>query len=160
MPAASKWQSSDEEGSLLWGRHGLVLARFGCVRPSRPPRFLSTWFAVAPSRTRLRPTSRKARIVVEQAFRGITNKDSVTCPTSRARMDLYRAALSEIDTTKLPDRIVQAQEALVLRARALFHMSGANIEEKAALDDAMYGLHALRRTSQTSHSLPYRSEAA
>ena len=75
-------------------------------------------------------------------------------------MDLYRAALSEVDTTKLPDLIVQAQEALVLRARALFHMSGANIEEKAALDDAMYGLHALRSTSQTSHSLPHRSEAA
>jgi hypothetical protein len=75
-------------------------------------------------------------------------------------MDLYKAALSEVDKTKLPDRIVQAQEALVLRARALFHMSGANIEEKAALDDAMYGLYALRSASQTSHSPPDRMEAA
>jgi hypothetical protein len=88
------------------------------------------------------------------------NKDSVTYPTSRAWMDLYRAALSEVDTTKLPDLIVQAQEALVLRARALFHMSGANIEEKAALDDAMYGLYALWSASQTSHSQPDRMEAA
>jgi hypothetical protein len=75
-------------------------------------------------------------------------------------LDLYKAALSEVDQSKLPDRIVQAEEALVLRARVLSHMSGASIEEKAALDDAMYGLHALRNTIANSHFMTHRSEAA
>jgi hypothetical protein len=97
-------------------------------------------------------------MVIEQVF-DIMNKDSSTYQTSRAWMDLYKAALSEVDTTKLPDRIVQAEEALVLRARALFQQSGASIEEKASLDDAIYGLHALRSTSQTGHRVPHRSEA-
>jgi hypothetical protein len=39
-------------------------------------------------------------------------------------------------------------------------MSGASIEEKAALDDAMYGLHALRNTIANSHFMTHRSEAA
>jgi hypothetical protein len=36
----------------------------------------------------------------------------------------------------------------------LFQQSGASIEEKAALDDAIYGLHALRSTSQRGCCLP------
>ena len=62
--------------------------------------------------------------------------------------DLYKAALFEVDKTKLPERFSQAEKALVLRARELFHMAGDNIEEEQALDDTMYALHALRNTSQ------------
>jgi hypothetical protein len=58
------------------------------------------------------------------------------------------------------ERIAQAEKALALRARELFHIAGDNIEEEQALDDTMYALHALRNTSQTSHSIPHRSEAA
>jgi hypothetical protein len=79
---------------------------------------------------------------------------------SRAWRDLYRAALFEVDKTRLSDRIAQAEEALVVRARELFHIAGDNIEEEQALDDTMYALHALRNTSQTSHCIPHRSEAA
>jgi hypothetical protein len=79
---------------------------------------------------------------------------------SRTWRDLYRAALFEVDNTRLPDRIAQAEEALVVRARELFHIAGDNIEEEQALDDTMYALHALRNTSQTSHCVPPRSEAA
>ena len=44
--------------------------------------------------------------------------------------DLYKAALFEVDKTKLPERIAQAEKALVLRARELFHRAGDNIEEE------------------------------
>ncbi len=40
-------------------------------------------------------------------------------PDSRWRQ-LYRAALSEIDKSKLPERIADAERAVVLRARELF----------------------------------------
>jgi len=66
----------------------------------------------------------------------------------RAWKRLYTAALFEVDGTKLPERIAQAETALVLRARELFHAPGDNIEEEQALDDAMYALQALRSTYQ------------
>ena len=47
----------------------------------------------------------------------------------------------------------------------LWHCLGCGREiladqEEQALDDTMYALHALRNTSQTSHRMPHRSEAA
>ena len=91
---------------------------------------------------------------------GIMNTGSSKSPDSRAWRDLYKAALFEVDNARLPERIAQAEKALALRARELFHIAGDNIEEEQALDDTMYALHALRNTSQTSHCIPHRSEAA
>jgi hypothetical protein len=65
-------------------------------------------------------------------------------PDNRSWKDLYRSAILEIDRDKLPERIDAAEEALVARARELFHESGDNIEEQHALDDALYALRALR----------------
>lgn len=87
------------------------------------------------------------------------NTGSSISLNSRAWRDLYRAALFEVDKTRLPDRIAQAEEALVVRARELFHIAGDNIEEEQALDDTMYALHALRNTSQTNNCIPHRSKA-
>jgi hypothetical protein len=81
------------------------------------------------------------------------NPGSSISLNSRAWRDLYKAALFEVDKTRLPDRIAQAEEALALRSRELFHVAGDNIEEGEALDDAMYALHALRNTSQINHWL-------
>ena len=61
---------------------------------------------------------------------------------------VYRAALSEIDKNKLPERIAEAERAVVLRARELFQAAGDNGEETEALDDVMYALHALRSNYQ------------
>ena len=60
--------------------------------------------------------------------------------------ELYKVALFEADKGKLSERIADAEAALVLRARELFHADGDHIEEEEALDDAMYALHALRNT--------------
>jgi hypothetical protein len=47
-------------------------------------------------------------------------------PDSRYWRQLYKAALSEIDKSKLPERIAEAERAVVLRARELFHAAGDN----------------------------------
>ena len=63
---------------------------------------------------------------------------------SRYWRQMYRAALSEIDKGQLPERIAEAEKAVVLRARELFQAAGDNGEETEALDDVMYALHVLR----------------
>ena len=69
-------------------------------------------------------------------------------PDSRVWRELYRAALSESDKSKLPERIAEAEKSIVLRARELFQAAGDNGEEKEALNDVMYALHALRSNYQ------------
>jgi hypothetical protein len=65
-------------------------------------------------------------------------------PDSRYWRALYKAALSEIGRSKLPERVTEAEKAVVLRARELFQAADDNGEEKEALEDAMYALRALR----------------
>ena len=69
-------------------------------------------------------------------------------PDRRYWRELYKAAISEIDKSKLPQRIADAEKAVVLRARELFRAAGDNGEETEALDDVMYALHALRSNYQ------------
>jgi hypothetical protein len=58
--------------------------------------------------------------------------------------DLYHAAIHESDLNKLPERITDAEIALVLRARELFYTSDYRIGEEESLDEAMCILRALR----------------
>lgn len=58
--------------------------------------------------------------------------------------ELYQAAIHESDLNKLPERITDAETALVMRVRELFYTSGDKFEEEESLDDAMFILHALR----------------
>lgn len=72
------------------------------------------------------------------------NTGILASPYKRVWRQFYKAALFELDTNKVSDRIGEAETALVTRARELFHSAGDNIEEEQAVDDAMYALHALR----------------
>jgi len=58
--------------------------------------------------------------------------------------DIYVRALLEGDKDRVASLIVEAERAIVERARQLFQASGDNIEEEEALDDALYALHALK----------------
>jgi len=69
-------------------------------------------------------------------------------PDNRHWRQLYGAVLSEIDKSKLLERIAEAEKSVVLRARELFQAAGDNGEETEALDDVMYTLHALRSNYQ------------
>ena len=69
-------------------------------------------------------------------------------PDRKHWRQLYKAAISEIDKSKLPECIAEAEKAVVLRARELFQAAGDNGEETEALDDVMYALHALRSNYQ------------
>jgi len=80
--------------------------------------------------------------------RGIMSTGISESPDSRYWRQLYRAALFEVEGSKLPARIAEAEKAVVLRTRELFQAAGHNGEETEALDHVMYALHALRSNYQ------------
>jgi len=57
---------------------------------------------------------------------------------------LYHAALFENDRHKVPERIEEAEKAILSRIRELFATTTDHIEEDVVLDDALYALRALR----------------
>ena len=67
---------------------------------------------------------------------------------------LYHAALFEADRSKVPQRITEAEKAILARIRDLFVITTDHIEEDQVLDDALYALRALRNCVVT------RTEAA
>ena len=60
--------------------------------------------------------------------------------------ELYQAAISESDASKLSERLSDAETALVARARELFYTCGDDGEEGESLDYAMCILHTLRES--------------
>ncbi|HLZ43800.1 MAG TPA: hypothetical protein VKQ11_22735 [Candidatus Sulfotelmatobacter sp.] len=65
-------------------------------------------------------------------------------PSHLAWHSLYQAALFETDRNKIPDRIAEAEEAILERVKELFVANTDHIEEDQVLDDALYALRALR----------------
>ena len=78
-------------------------------------------------------------------------------PDSRKWREFYNAAILELDSTKLPKRIAEAEKALVQHARELLQRTGDNIEEEQALDDATYVLQGLRSTFKRSLNMSERN---
>jgi len=72
----------------------------------------------------------------------MTNQTSQT--QLRNWRELYSAALFETDQNRIPNRIADAEKAIVARARELFSAGADTIEEDQALDDALYALRALQ----------------
>lgn len=60
---------------------------------------------------------------------------------------LYRAAILETNKRLLPQRVLDAEEAVRARGREIFYGNGTP-EEAEALDDALYALHAFRSSWQ------------
>ncbi len=57
---------------------------------------------------------------------------------------LYQAALFETDRDQIPQRIAEAEKAVLSRIKELFTANHDHIEEDLVLDDALYALRALR----------------
>jgi hypothetical protein len=64
---------------------------------------------------------------------------------------LYRAAILETNKGLLPERVSEAEEAVKVRGREIFYGDGTP-EEKEALEDALYALHAFRTAWQHSEA--------
>lgn len=60
---------------------------------------------------------------------------------------LYRSAILETNKKVLPRRVSEAEAAAVARAREIFYADGT-AEEKEALEDALYALHAFKTAWQ------------
>jgi len=73
-------------------------------------------------------------------------KHSSRDPRSSARAwhDLYQAALFETDRNRIPERIAEAEKAILARIKELFVVTADHVEEDQILDDALYALRALR----------------
>jgi hypothetical protein len=67
-------------------------------------------------------------------------------PVSKSWKEFYRAALFETDKSTVSERIAQAELALSLRARELFHTDKEFFQERQAVDAATHGLQALCST--------------
>jgi len=65
---------------------------------------------------------------------------------------LYYAALFETDRKQVPQRIADAEKAILSRMRELFATETDHIEEDVVLDDALYALRALRNCVNTTES--------
>ncbi|HET7891499.1 MAG TPA: hypothetical protein VFL34_08240 [Candidatus Sulfotelmatobacter sp.] len=62
---------------------------------------------------------------------------------------LYHAALFETDRDRVPERIEEAERAILSRMKELFNATTDHIEEDVVLDDALYALRALRSCVRT-----------
>jgi hypothetical protein len=72
--------------------------------------------------------------------------------TAQQWKELYHAAMCEPDLNKLPERLSDAEAALVARARELFYTGGDDGEEGESLDYAMCIVHALRESLSRRNS--------
>jgi hypothetical protein len=62
---------------------------------------------------------------------------------------LYHAALFETDRNKVPERIEEAEKAVLSRMKELFGATADHIEEDLILDDVLYALRALRNCTRS-----------
>jgi hypothetical protein len=69
--------------------------------------------------------------------------------TDRNWKTLYRAAIFETNRNAIPEKVAKAEKAVVARGRELFRQAGT-LEEKEALEDALYALRAYQ--SAWSHT--------
>lgn len=78
------------------------------------------------------------------------------CPYQEHWKALYRAAILETDRNAIPQKVSEAEYAVLARGRQLFYNGGTS-EEKESLEDALYALRAFKtaweHTSDSGASL-------
>jgi hypothetical protein len=73
-------------------------------------------------------------------------------PNNRWR-ELYAAAVLELDSTKLLQVIAEAESMIARRTTELLSDSADHFQEQRDLNDAVYGLHALRNMLRQSSAM-------
>lgn len=71
------------------------------------------------------------------------NTASPQCPDPGDWKALYRAAILETDRNAIPQKVSEAEVAVLARGRQLFYNGGTG-EEKESLEDALYALRAFK----------------
>lgn len=74
-----------------------------------------------------------------------------SCPNSIDWRPLYRSAILETNKRLIPHRVLDAEAAVIARAREIFYVDGT-AQEKEALEDARYVLHAFKSALQHSEA--------
>ena len=70
------------------------------------------------------------------------------CPDPAHWKTLYRDAILETNTSVIPQKVFEAEQAVLARGRELFYGSGT-YEEQEFLEDALYALRALKTAGNT-----------
>jgi hypothetical protein len=73
------------------------------------------------------------------------------CPSHAHWKSLYRAAIFERNRSAIPGRILEAERAVLARARGLL-CGGGSREERNALDNALHALRAYRTAWERSEA--------
>jgi hypothetical protein len=73
------------------------------------------------------------------------------CPNSIDWRPLYRSAILETNKRFIPQRVSDAEAAVTARAREIFYADGT-AQEKEALEDARYVLHAFKTALRHSEA--------
>jgi hypothetical protein len=87
------------------------------------------------------------------------NTASVLRPDHGDWKTLYRAAILETNTSAIPRLVSEAEQAVISRSRQLFGTMGT-LEEKEALEDALYALRAFRSAWQNAQETTNSSDIA
>lgn len=86
------------------------------------------------------------------------NTTVAVAPIHKNWKELYKAALFEMDSNMLSERIAHAEWALAIRARELFHPDEEHLEERLAMDAAISALQTLHSTITGSSKLRFSTE--
>jgi hypothetical protein len=72
---------------------------------------------------------------------------------------LYRAAILETDKNIIPQRVADAEQAVLVRGRELFYLGGTR-EEQEVLEDALYALRAFKSAAEHTEAESFDAAAA
>ncbi len=94
----------------------------------------------------LHPSQRLTHLVLRLSFLELV----MAFPLQPKHTDwktLYRAAILETNKSVVPQRVLEAEEAVLARGREIFY-GNSDLEEQEALEEALYALRAFKTAWQ------------